>query len=144
MIGGTWKGSNNLYPEGGGGYAFPIPLKKVGYRQSGADKYSFMLWARLEGYADPSQYRMHTDLLHPLIAQVKGTDELEALFKKDAECIKRMSKYHADPLDCAIIKSVYFDYLLLEFSATDVSAINIIGRNLNDAKEVFNITMREK
>lgn len=144
MIGGTWVGVNTRYPSHGGGYGREIPVKKIGFKQSGS-LLSYYVWAREEYFSEEEARKMKTDLLHPSLKNVTNTLELENILKDDTDCtnVRTQNKYMSI-LDCAIVKHVIFDYLVIDANLDDLSEIKISDRLLNQETEVFSFNLHPK
>ena len=143
MIGGTWVGVDAQYASHGGGYAIPIPVKKMGYKKINEDTTQFMFWAREDYYVDLDARRMHTDILNPLLAKVSDTMALDAFLRKDPTCWKLLkANPYADAIENCTVTDTAFDYLVLEYSGKTPALLKVTGRNLNEALEVFSFDMK--
>lgn len=145
MIGGTWVGVDARFASGGGGYAMPIPVKKMGYKKIDENTTQFMFWAREDYYVDLEARRMHTDILNPLLANASDTIALDALLQKDPTCQKLLkANRYANAIENCTVTETVFDYLVLEYSSKAPALLKVTGRNLNELADGFSFEMKIK
>ena len=145
MIGGTWVGVDSQYASRGGGYAVPIPVRKMGYKKIDENTTQFMFWAREDYYADLEARRMRTDILNPLLANASDTIALDALLRKDPTCQKLLkANRFADAIENCAVTETDFDYLILEYSSKTPALLKVKGRNLNEIADGFSFEMKIK